>query len=369
MINLAFMVDSILNWADTAGFNFFILLMLVSGLILCAGFCISRLLCRSSAANRSTAWQATFVALAMIPFGALLLPEMPLGWSSLPMVGGGNTANEQNSLQLVANQFVRTDSPPNSADMLDLHADAATLNDSPDAQDTASSSLISMYGREKSTRSSILIDGSVETKSSAITPTPTWRAMLVIAWILGVVFAIARLIWAFCQAQGIVNRAQSFDKERKQHDGIVLLVSNEIEIPVTTGMINPKVILPESSSRWSELRSRLVLLHEQAHIDRCDVAWHFFATVVSSIFWFQPLVWLAESQMKMEREHACDDQVLRQGETASDYAQVLFEFAAELRGQAPKYFGALSMAQKPICLLYTSPSPRDKRQPRMPSSA
>ena len=37
--------------------------------------------------------------------------------------------------------------------------------------------------------------------------------------------------------------------------------------------------------------------------------------------------------------------------------------------QAFSEFGAVNSAKVMICLLYTSPSPRDKRQSRMPSSA
>ena len=43
-----------------------------------------------------------------------------------------------------------------------------------------------------------------------------------------------------------------------------------------------------------------------------------------------------------------------------------------LQDEARKFFdkeGGLTNTRKVICLLYTSPSPRDKRQSRMPSSA
>ena len=39
------------------------------------------------------------------------------------------------------------------------------------------------------------------------------------------------------------------------------------------------------------------------------------------------------------------------------------------QGPLPSNLGATQYAQEELCLLYTSPSPRDKRQSRMPSSA
>ena len=342
------MNESILTWTDTTGFNFVLLLMLASGLILGVGFGISWLLRRFSAANRFTAWQATFIALAVIPFGPLLLPELPLGWSMTPTNGQENAVVEGNHFVQTANLTKGTGLQPNTANLLispGSRAEMPIANHSVDG--LADRNLPVKLVSEAPNQSAAAIGDAAAAKK--LTFLPTWRSTLVFMWLLGVVLGIARLVRTYFQALGIVSRsAPSTDNERRSKTGPAVLVSDEVEIPVTTGIFKPKILLPKSSSQWSKLRSRFVLLHEQAHIDRSDVAWQSFTLVVSSMFWFQPLVWLAESQMKIERERACDDQVLRQGEKAIDYAQVLLEFAAELGGKSPKLFGALSMTQKPI---------------------
>ena len=43
--------------------------------------------------------------------------------------------------------------------------------------------------------------------------------------------------------------------------------------------------------------------------------------------------------------------------------------AIDIVNQALKKFGPPIYVRHEVCLLYTSPSPRDKRQSRMPSSA
>ena len=53
-----------------------------------------------------------------------------------------------------------------------------------------------------------------------------------------------------------------------------------------------------------------------------------------------------------------------QTEHEAALGRILFGALGQLRGSALKVSQLLS-----ICLLYTSPSPRDKRQSRMPSSA
>ena len=81
---------------------------------------------------------------------------------------------------------------------------------------------------------------------------------------------------------------------------------------------------------WPEQRRRLVLLHELAHVRRWDWLTQLVAHVACAVYWFNPLVWLAARQMRIERERACDDLVLACGAKASDYAQELLALAAGL---------------------------------------
>ena len=56
----------------------------------------------------------------------------------------------------------------------------------------------------------------------------------------------------------------------------------------------------------------------------------------------------------------------------TEILETLFEEALEEIGiseDSPFFADAKGMAENMACLLYTSPSPRDKRQSRMPSSA
>ena len=52
-----------------------------------------------------------------------------------------------------------------------------------------------------------------------------------------------------------------------------------------------------------------------------------------------------------------------------DVSNQLASANANLEGYDPDWQDKVKQAQTGLCLLYTSPSPRDKRQSRMPSSA
>src|SRR5205085_2859823 len=68
------------------------------------------------------------------------------------------------------------------------------------------------------------------------------------------------------------------------------------------------------------------------------------------LFWFNPLVWIANRRMQMEREHACDDYVIRHGTAPSTYAEELLTMVRSLgepnRRTTQPAFAALAMARR-----------------------
>ena len=124
---------------------------------------------------------------------------------------------------------------------------------------------------------------------------------------------------------------------------VPLLRSSEEIAPLAAGLRHPFVLLPASASQWPEDRLRVVLLHEMAHIRRRDSLTQAIAELVRCLYWFHPLVWLAVGRLRVERERACDDLVLRAGTTASDYASHLLGLARTLPSAALRPM-AVSMA-------------------------
>jgi TonB family protein len=98
-------------------------------------------------------------------------------------------------------------------------------------------------------------------------------------------------------------------------------------VPMTVGVVRPRIVLPAAAGTWSAGMRRSVLLHEQAHIDRRDPLWNLTAQLTRAIYWFHPLVWLVLRQLHSERERACDDAVLASGVRPSDYATHLLACA------------------------------------------
>src|SRR5262245_20606395 len=100
-----------------------------------------------------------------------------------------------------------------------------------------------------------------------------------------------------------------------------------IDVPVVFGLGRPVLIVPEAASDWSIDRLRSVFLHELAHVARRDVLGQLLANLVTSIYWFHPLVWMLARDARRECERACDDVVLGNGVRATDYANDLLAIA------------------------------------------
>ena len=114
---------------------------------------------------------------------------------------------------------------------------------------------------------------------------------------------------------------------------------------VTWGLARPKVILPAAAAAWTDERARVVLSHELAHIRRGDWIVQLSAELLRAIYWFNPLLWLACRRLRLESEHACDDEVMSRGVEGTDYATHLIELARALNQRRHMWFPAPAMAR------------------------
>jgi beta-lactamase regulating signal transducer with metallopeptidase domain len=99
--------------------------------------------------------------------------------------------------------------------------------------------------------------------------------------------------------------------------------------PAVCGLLRPTLLLPRAlSERLPEAQLRAVLLHELVHLKRKDVWVNCFQTLVQVVYWWHPLLWMANARIRNVREQAVDDAVmLAMGGEAESYAPTLVEVA------------------------------------------
>ncbi len=124
-----------------------------------------------------------------------------------------------------------------------------------------------------------------------------------------------------------------------------LLQSDHPSLLVTWGLRQPTIILPRAAREWPDDRVRIVLGHELAHIHRHDWISHLASALLRAVYWFNPLVWMACRQLRLESEQACDDAVLALGVAAPDYATHLLEIARGFKQSRSVWIPAPAMAR------------------------
>jgi beta-lactamase regulating signal transducer with metallopeptidase domain len=126
---------------------------------------------------------------------------------------------------------------------------------------------------------------------------------------------------------------------------VTILQSDHPSLLVTWGLARPKVILPSSADEWSDDRARVVMSHELAHIVRGDWIVQLSAELLRAFYWFNPLMWIACRRLRLESEHACDDEVMSRGVEGSEYAGHLIELARALNRHRYTWYPAPAMAR------------------------
>ncbi|HEX7378563.1 MAG TPA: M56 family metallopeptidase [Pirellulales bacterium] len=89
---------------------------------------------------------------------------------------------------------------------------------------------------------------------------------------------------------------------------IRLLESDLLDSPAAWGILRPTIILPREMSRsLSAEELQWVLLHELAHVRRRDLAMAAVQRCAAVLYFFHPVVWIANRVIDRLREDACDD--------------------------------------------------------------
>ncbi|MGH9648532.1 MAG: M56 family metallopeptidase [Bryobacteraceae bacterium] len=165
------------------------------------------------------------------------------------------------------------------------------------------------------------------------------RSVSMVPMVWSVIAALLMLRWA----AGILRLHRITRASRRGND---VRISDAIGTPLTWGAIRPVILVPAYVEDWPTEQRDVVIRHERAHIERRDWLWQGFAQVMTAVFWFHPLVWLAAAQMRQEAEHAADDATLAAGVQAPDYADRLMAVARQLKSVSPA--GAVAMLRKPV---------------------
>src|SRR5262245_54594662 len=336
---------------------------------------------KRSAATRHMVRAFTLAALLLLPFSVLLPPESPVkgrpGFtrskvSRRPPVAASSHATmtpspsatvPAKSFATVTTQATRVRVEQRTQTLTSDTKELPVASASPVRASTSEAPVVITLAPQASTSVSPRLDAAPAAAPVPVQSQTTPSAarvyipqIVLLLWIGGAIYFLIRWRWNALRLSTLVRRApvltdSGWNAQVRSLSGqlgierhVALLVSDEIEVPITSGIMFPKVVLSPDYAEWSSQRRSAILNHELAHIRRLDAFTQALAQMVTAIYWFHPLVWLMVRAMRAERERACDDQVLASGTKASDYAHELLDIVSELRG--PELAAALAMARR-----------------------
>ncbi|MDF1711836.1 MAG: M56 family metallopeptidase [Akkermansiaceae bacterium] len=106
-----------------------------------------------------------------------------------------------------------------------------------------------------------------------------------------------------------------------------LRIHPRLTSPVVSGLIRPRIYLPESSTDWSPQTLKMALLHELGHVQRRDLWMATLAHIVCVLHWFNPAVWWLRRTFLSQCEYACDAHLVEKGTDPRIYANALCDVA------------------------------------------
>ena len=192
--------------------------------------------------------------------------------------------------------------------------------------------------------------GSGPSRPSARGVSPWSRERLLLAtWGVGAFVCLVPVLLTPWRLRQLRRRAHRWSHGEALVDAIehgparrvAVFVHDEETAPLTCGIFRPTILLPAAAAQWSDGDIQRALVHELEHVRRGDWPVYMAARIVSSLYWFHPLTWIAWRRLGLEAERACDDAVVRVADRTA-YAQQLVTLArARIR---PSAVPVLSMA-------------------------
>ncbi|MBN1906364.1 MAG: TonB family protein [Deltaproteobacteria bacterium] len=165
--------------------------------------------------------------------------------------------------------------------------------------------------------------------------------VMLLIWITGTIFFGIYILVKNIKFRNILKKEPLMTEKRvlclfeeckqrmKTKTLLQITVTNKIKTPALYGYIHPRLLLPARvAEKLSHAELTYIFMHELGHLKRHDIGVAWIFTFLHILQWFNPLVWLAFYQMRIDQESACDSAVLSRinNNQTIDYANTIISF-------------------------------------------
>ncbi|MCI5620592.1 MAG: M56 family metallopeptidase [Lachnospiraceae bacterium] len=126
-------------------------------------------------------------------------------------------------------------------------------------------------------------------------------------WLCGVSLMLATALISYVRLKEKVSVSIPWKETVQTVQTQNIYVCDEISSPFILGVVKPRIYLP---SGMTEETQKHVIAHESTHLQRHDHWWKPMGYILLSIYWFNPVLWIAYILLCRDIEAACDEKVI-----------------------------------------------------------
>lgn len=145
----------------------------------------------------------------------------------------------------------------------------------------------------------VLSESSVSNPGESVNPLQIVSFAASWLWIVGMAAMVLYTLISYLRLRRKVREAAPLKDN--------IWVCDHIFTPFILGIFRPRIYLP---SNMSETDMEYVIAHEKAHLKRRDHWWKPLGFALLTVYWFNPLMWVAYILLCRDIEIACDEKVI-----------------------------------------------------------
>lgn len=172
-----------------------------------------------------------------------------------------------------------------------------------------------------------------------VNPLQTAVSAASVLWVIGMIILCMYSVVSFYLLKKRVAASKNIAEN--------VWICDEVSSPFILGIIRPKIYLPSGMAGDA---SECVLAHEKAHLKRLDHIWKPFGFLILTVYWLNPLCWIAYVLFCRDIESACDEMVTKDRDRAwkAAYCQALLDCSIRRRiiAACPLAFGEIGVKDR-----------------------
>lgn len=123
----------------------------------------------------------------------------------------------------------------------------------------------------------------------------------------------------------ILDILENCKKQMEVEKDIKLIKQDYKKIPCIYGLFNTKILVTDDILEKDEKSLNYILMHELAHFKRHDLVLNKLLIAITTIHWFNPIIWFCFKQVRQDMELKADEMVLNKikKDEEKEYAKTL----------------------------------------------